>query len=79
MERTTGGGGRTIISHTRNRNAEDILFSIQLSSNLKEWQDAGEEYTKTSETPMNDEMDQVIWRSSSSNKRAQFLRLEISR
>ena len=71
--------GKTIISHTRNRNAEDILFSIQLSSNLKEWQDAGQEYTKTSETPMNDEMDQVIWRSSSSNKRVQFLRLEISR
>jgi hypothetical protein len=70
--------GKIIISHTRNRNAEDILFSIQLSSDLKTWQDAGEEYTKASETPINDEINQVIWRSSSSNKKAQFLRLEIS-
>jgi hypothetical protein len=70
--------GKIIISHTRNRNAEDILFSIQLSNDLKTWQDAGEEYTKASETPINDEINQVIWRSSSSNKKAQFLRLEIS-
>ena len=73
------GEGRTIISHTRNLNAENISFSIQLSSDLKEWLNAGEEYTKESETPISEEINQVIWRSSSSKKSAQFLRLKISR
>ncbi|MDG1854047.1 MAG: lamin tail domain-containing protein [Verrucomicrobiales bacterium] len=73
------GEGKTIITHTRNRNAEGILFSIQLSNDLNSWQDAAEEYTKTSDTSINEEINQVIWRSSSSKKSAQFLRLKISR
>ncbi|HAA86803.1 MAG TPA: hypothetical protein DCE22_01010, partial [Verrucomicrobiales bacterium] len=71
--------GKTTISHTQNRNAEGISFSIQLSSDLKEWLDAGEEYIKESETPISEKINQIIWRSSSSKKSEQFLRLKISR
>jgi hypothetical protein len=68
--------GGLLFSHPRNLAADDVIFSVELSTDLVSWVPVGEDFIIESDTPSGDGTSVVVWRASPVAPR-EFVRLRV--